>query len=170
MTWKEAVKRVGLAAIDRRAAVAEGLVSKLSTQDCEKAVVQALLREAHGVQRRDTRAAEMQAVRPRSMYRPVVPKDVEVHLIRAIGPVIQTHREGMDLIYTEEFLAQTFTLRDGTVISWGEATVAQHKERSTMFQQLAVANLDGATKHNKAIQDIEAAGVGCLRELLERAA
>jgi hypothetical protein len=52
-------------------------------------------------------------------------------------------------------------------VTWGAATVAQHKERADMFMDNVAANMDGAARHNKAIRAIEEAGAKCLNEAVD---
>ena len=64
---------------------------------------------------------------------------------------------------------ETFALGDGRRVSWGEATIEEHRERATLLRK----HLDGVHRtleaHLVAIAAIEEAGVKCLNEIPEAA-
>lgn len=67
--------------------------------------------------------------------------------------------------WTRDLLDTPFHLVDGTAVTWGEATVEQHQARADMFVEHAQANVEGAARHQKAIADMNAAGVPTLNAL-----
>jgi hypothetical protein len=72
--------------------------------------------------------------------------------------------------WTAELLATGFPLPDGTRTTWGAATVDQHRARVAMFEGQAVAAVESAARHRKAIDALHSSGASCLAELAERAA
>lgn len=72
--------------------------------------------------------------------------------------------------WSPDLLTQTIRLRDGRETTWGAATLDEHRERLAMFTANAAANLEGAARHRKAIDDIERGRVTNLNELSLRVA
>jgi hypothetical protein len=70
--------------------------------------------------------------------------------------------------WTRELLDTKIALPDGTYITWGEFTLAQHRTRLAMFQGQAETALDGAARHQAAIDALTLAGADTLNELVER--
>lgn len=67
---------------------------------------------------------------------------------------------------TEKLLAKTFALGDGTRVSWGRATVQQHKRRVAMLNRMALGDVETATRHLMAVNRIEATtGATCLEDV-----
>jgi hypothetical protein len=89
---------------------------------------------------------------------------------REVDQVLADYAEHLRMEWTEELLASGFALPSGQVVTWGEATVAQHRQRAAMFASNAEANLRGAARHRHAVEALESAGASCLRELVEGAA
>ena len=86
---------------------------------------------------------------------------------REIRDMIARYERSMKMQWTAELLGTTFTLEDGSRVEWGEATIEQHRERAAMFTGNALANMEGAARHEAAIRDLESAGVPTLRDLVE---
>lgn len=84
--------------------------------------------------------------------------------------IVQEYAAEIRLELTNELLSSAFALGDGTWVTWGEATAEQHRERRDMFLSNAVANTQGAARHEKALAALEAAHVDTLREIPARAA
>ena len=82
-----------------------------------------------------------------------------------IGEIIADTTARMRMEWTNELLAQSFRMPDGTKVTWGSATVEQHQERLEMLQRNAKANIEAAARHNKAIVDITHCGVDTLAAL-----
>lgn len=76
----------------------------------------------------------------------------------------------MRMQWTEDLLGTPFALPGGDRVTWGSATVAQHRERVEMFKGQVAAGTEGAARHLAAIRDIETLGVGCLGEVAEAVA
>ena len=79
--------------------------------------------------------------------------------------LLQKYTDQLRIQWTEELLAQTISMPDGSTTTWGRATLSQHQSRVDMFAAQAMAGIEGAARHRKAIEAIEAAGVQCLDEL-----
>jgi putative heme degradation protein len=78
---------------------------------------------------------------------------------------IQNYTDHIRLQVTQELLATTFALGDGVVVTWGEATVAQHEQRISLLTKNAAGNLEAAARHRSAVQEIQKFGVLCLNAL-----
>lgn len=70
------------------------------------------------------------------------------------------------LAWTEDLLAAEFRLSDGTLTTWGSATIEQHRERVEMFSKNAAASVMGAGRHLQAVQELEAAKASTLNDLV----
>lgn len=70
----------------------------------------------------------------------------------------------------KEMAEAFFALGDGTRVRWGEATVAQHRQRIAMLEKMRAGLSETVARHEAAISEIEAAGVSCLDEIEEVAA
>lgn len=68
--------------------------------------------------------------------------------------------------WTRELLDSPFALSDGVLVTWGDATVEQHRERVEMFERNAVANIEGAARHRSALRDLDQSGAHSLREMV----
>lgn len=88
----------------------------------------------------------------------------------ALKKALDRYSEDLKMKWTAELLNSTFTLRDGTVVTWGDATVDDHRSRQQMFLENAHANLEGAARHEAALRDLEASGATTLREMAGAAA
>lgn len=67
--------------------------------------------------------------------------------------------------WTADLLGSTFALRDGTKVTWGSATQAQHRERVEMLTKHAAGTVETAALHERALQDIAKAKVHNLAEI-----
>lgn len=103
-------------------------------------------------------AAERQATRGRAM-----PARADVD---RVATAIDQFRTATQTRWTQQLLATTFPRGDGTVVTWGEATVDDHEARRQMFAKNAVYNLEGAARHEQAIQDLRAADAETLGDLV----
>lgn len=82
-----------------------------------------------------------------------------------IGQAIDDMRAELRLELTAELLMTTFALGDGRTVSWGRATVADHRQRVSMLANKAIGTLQTAALHEEAIAVIEEAGKTCLTEV-----
>jgi hypothetical protein len=71
---------------------------------------------------------------------------------------------------TAELLGTSFALGDGTSVTWGEATVDQHRQRVEMLSANAAGVVETAARHVAAVRMCEEAGVSCLAELTQERA
>lgn len=75
------------------------------------------------------------------------------------------YARGLRLKLTPKFLNSHFAIGDGRVVTWGNATVEEHRERISLLMTNASANAEAASRHQSAINTIESNGVSCLSEL-----
>lgn len=66
--------------------------------------------------------------------------------------------------WTRELLESTFSLADGVKVAWGSATLQQHESRVAMFSEQAHWNLEGAARHQHAVDMLRATGATCLND------
>lgn len=68
-------------------------------------------------------------------------------------------------------LNRSFTItRGGKVVTWGEATIAEHLERAEALERQGESIAHTASMHREAVRDCRAAGVDALRFLPDVAA
>lgn len=88
-------------------------------------------------------------------------------LASRIGDVVQVHAKSLEMTWTPELLGQSISMPDGSTTTWGEATIEQHEIRYGMFTQYAQTNIEGAARHQHAIESLRNAKVATLIELVE---
>lgn len=86
-------------------------------------------------------------------------------MFRAIQDSLELYAAEMQIQWTRELLGSEFALADGTHVTWGSATVAQHEARQQMLTRNAAANAEAASRHARAVSDIRACGAECLNEI-----
>lgn len=69
-----------------------------------------------------------------------------------------------------ELADQTFKLPDGRSVSWGAATVADHKARADWQRNLGMRLQADALHHERAVVVIEKAKASCLNDVIAKAA
>ena len=82
----------------------------------------------------------------------------------SLGAAMRQFQESIRLEVTEELLASTFALPDGTRVYWGEATAAQHEERAESLESMAAGTIETAGLHRRAVELIRSSGGENLRE------
>lgn len=82
-----------------------------------------------------------------------------------VGEIVAQTASALHSEWEPSFLRQIIRMPDGREVTWGAATVADHETRLQMFTVNAVANLEGAARHERAIRDIRTAGIRCLSDL-----
>lgn len=87
-----------------------------------------------------------------------------------MSSAIQKFQEELRIEWTTELLSSTFTLGDGSTVTWGLASIDQHQERADMFARNALANAEGAARHLEAIAAIGGADGQCLADVVGVAA
>lgn len=73
--------------------------------------------------------------------------------------------EQMVVEWSADLLASTFALRDGTKVTWADATQQQHRDRIEMLVKQAAGTVETAALHEKALQEMGQAGVSRLGDL-----
>ncbi|BBY11002.1 hypothetical protein [Mycobacterium marseillense] len=66
---------------------------------------------------------------------------------------------------TAELLDTMFATGDGTRVSWGDATIAQHTERVDTLTKMIAGTSETAAMHIAAVRMCEGAGVDTLRQI-----
>lgn len=105
------------------------------------------------IMHRDIRDSEEARVRER---------EIELNLRETLRAATQRFKEATIMEFTNELLNATFSLPDGTEVKWGDATVDQHEARKQMFQDQAQTNLEGAARHDIAIELLRTTGARTL--------
>ena len=65
-----------------------------------------------------------------------------------------------------QLIDSTFSVGDGMVVRYGDATVEQHERRAELLENMAAGDLHTASIHRRAVDDITAAGATTLDEVL----
>lgn len=92
--------------------------------------------------------------------------ELKANLWKSMNESLRIYTDEMRVQWTDELLNSQFNLPDGTSVTWGTATRDQHEARYEMFKTNAMANLEGAARHKKAIDDLNASGVSTLFDLV----
>lgn len=87
----------------------------------------------------------------------------------ALSDALDRYTKELRVQWTAELLSSEFALADGTRVTWGEATREQHIERRDIFMRNASANLEGAARHQQAIDALEG-NAATLNDLVQVAA
>lgn len=82
----------------------------------------------------------------------------------------RTVRDETRLEVTAELLASRFALGDGRMVTWGEATAAEHEERIELLRSNVIGNLETIVVHQAALALMERQGVPRLGDVERRAA
>lgn len=80
--------------------------------------------------------------------------------------LIESIRSEAFIEWTAELLSSEFTMSDGSHVTWGSATVEQHRARKDMHSANARAGIEGAVRHSQAIVAITTGKATCLNELV----
>lgn len=83
---------------------------------------------------------------------------------------IEEMRRDIKLEVTAELLASSFALGDGRVVTWGEATAEDHRQRAKLLGQNVIGNLTTMLLHEQAAEMIETAGAHTLGQMPQAAA
>ena len=87
-----------------------------------------------------------------------------------MGSIIEKFKDDMHTQWTEELLQSKFALGDGTETTWGMASRANHEYRLNMHLRNASAGIEGAARHQQAIDELDATGASNLLEAVRVAA
>lgn len=121
-----------------------------------------LEREARCRAIEDARRAEVDRIGPEAYF--------QLKLQGMIGRFRHSVEVETRLKLTAELLESSFALGDGVMVSWGDATVEQHRKRMDLLFRNAEGNVRTASRHEIAVQMIEASGVSSLRQVAKRGA
>lgn len=88
---------------------------------------------------------------------------------RRMQVLLDEFARDLKMEWTTELLTSGFALPDGTLVTWGEATIEQHVVRADMLRGNAIANAEAAARHLHAIETIKGAGAATLGEAVRRA-
>lgn len=83
----------------------------------------------------------------------------------AIVEAMEKFRSDIRLEFTSELLNASFSLGNGESVTWGAATIAQHKVRIALLSRSIEGGAHTLTLHEQAIEMIAQGGVSTLREL-----
>lgn len=89
-------------------------------------------------------------------------------LVEILG-IVNDYSSALKIEWTAELLGREFALADGSTVTWGQATAEQHSERLRMFTRNAAANIEGAARHQKALDALAASGADSLEQMLAAA-
>lgn len=65
-----------------------------------------------------------------------------------------------------QLMDSTFSVGDGVVVRYGDATAEQHARRAELLENMAAGDLHTASIHRRAVDDITDAGAATLDEVL----
>jgi hypothetical protein len=110
------------------------------------------------------RKAEREAEYRRETAR--IDYECKARLNESLGDILREYTTRLRMEWTSELLASEITLPDGTVTTWGDATVEEHEQRRQMFMKMAATNVEGAARHEQAIRALREGGATNLRALV----
>lgn len=73
---------------------------------------------------------------------------------RRIQQAFDDYKQELRMEWTKELLDSKFALPDGTMVTWGEATLEHHNLRIAMLSQNVEGNLQAIKRHEEAIRSI----------------
>jgi hypothetical protein len=92
----------------------------------------------------------------------------ERDLYKSLSDIIKEYTAEIRMDWEAELLELSFAVdNSGRTVTWGAATVEQHRSRIEMLTSNALANTEAAARHQAAINDIEEAGATCLFGVVE---
>lgn len=176
-----------IARVDPKVAAAD-LVNELTTSQARDLATRFLADEVASRRRATTLSAERDAERSPWMAEhpggaPVVAgrvvmddearqrweaeeRAIQERAMREIRGHVDRYIEARKVEWTAELLDSAIAMPDGTIVLWGDATVEQHQERRDMFLRNALANTEGAARHEQAIRELTEAHAATLREMV----
>jgi len=84
---------------------------------------------------------------------------------KSFHAIVKEFEESVRLRVTNELLATSFALYDGTTTTWGEATAVQHVARAEKLENQAEGFVVTAARHRAAADMIQRASVASLSQL-----
>lgn len=88
----------------------------------------------------------------------------------SLGALMADYKSAVRLEITVELLRSTFALADGRTVTWGNATLADHRARTEMIGKQVAGSLETIARHNEAIRMIKKAKASRLADLAKVAA
>lgn len=88
----------------------------------------------------------------------------------SISSIVRKTADRIASEWLPSLLEETFSLPDGTLVSWGSATAEQHETRARWLESVASTNVETAAIHRKASADIRRSGMSSLDRAVTRAA
>lgn len=135
-----------------------------------------LVTTAASSQRRRTLDAERRAVRTKSEPVQLTPAErnarldaqaeIQEQYSAELVKIVNDYTARVRMTWERELLDSILRLRDGTEVTWGDATVEQHEERASIFMDHMQANAEGAARHKRAIEDLRKSGACTLNEMV----
>jgi len=87
--------------------------------------------------------------------------------LREVDRMIERRAKKAGIAWASDLITLSFSLADGSRVTWGDATIAQHRARRLMLSTHAAAELASATRHEAAIKAItNQPGAACLADVL----
>lgn len=91
-------------------------------------------------------------------------------LMTEMDSIIGKFKDTLHMEWTAELLDSEFATGDGSKVTWGDATRDQHADRFNMHKRNATAGMEGAARHQQAIETLDTTGATTLREAVSVAA
>ncbi len=85
-------------------------------------------------------------------------------LMGKLKPALDEYVAALRLEITDELLSTQFSLGDGRSVTWGNATIKDHRQRVDILNKNAVGNLQTAAVHIKAIGMLEVSHTKTLKQ------
>ncbi|TFB96562.1 MULTISPECIES: hypothetical protein [unclassified Cryobacterium] len=89
----------------------------------------------------------------------------KARLVTKVNAIVAEAAKYLHAEWSRELLGSTFSLGDGTRVAWADATAEQHADRAQMLEGMAAGDLQTASIHRRAIQDLTACKVSTLGDL-----
>lgn len=87
-----------------------------------------------------------------------------------IAVALEEYAATIRLQVTRELLESSFALGDGRVVTWGDATIADHMTRIGLLQRQAIGTGEAIVRHEAAIGMLREAGAATLSDIATVAA
>lgn len=154
---------------------ARAVAAVMPREDLEKVAMMWLNSTVRARRRNQTRQIEQASVQtPRR--RPTAAERAEREQERVdamwaymgkVKKIMDDYAHELKTEWTQELLDAGFALPDGTVVKWGDATVAEHQQRVDMFSKQAIAAVEDGARHQQAIDVLTESGASCLNDYVQ---
>lgn len=121
--------------------------------------------EAFKYMREQKRRHSRESAAARRSSPPIEDLEPRMTIGQAVELLVEEIKFNFRAEWTAELLSSHLSMPDGRVITWGEATEADHADRLEMLKRNASANIEAASRHAHAIEYLRGAGVKSLNEL-----